>query len=170
MQFRVEGVPFRVQSVQFGDPAAANAERLKDRVSDINGQPYSLFAIELFENEQVRPLYVSRGFLRAQIGPPQVQLVPGANDPKESAVDLNIPINPGAAYSWKGISWQGNVALPSSSLDTAVLLKPGDIADGMKIEALWQKIEAEYGRHGYLNAKVSTNLSLTMPLIRFRIE
>jgi hypothetical protein len=154
MQFRVDSVPLRIQSAQFGDPLAANSERLKDRVSDIRGQPYSLFAIELFENEQIRPLYAAKGFLRAQIGPPQPRLVPDVYNPKESAVDLSIPINPGTVYSWKGVSWQGNVALQSSTLDATVDLKPGDVADGLKIQALWQKIEAQYGRNGYLDMKL----------------
>ena len=156
MQFRVEGVPLRLQSVQFGDALATASERLKDRVPDIKGQTYSLFAIEIFENEQVRPLYAAKGFLRAQIGPPQAHLIPDMNDPKETAVDLSIPINPGPVYSWKGVSWQGNMAVQSPSLDGAVELKSGDVADGMKIEALWQKIESEYGRRGYLDMKLST--------------
>jgi len=48
MQFRVEGVPLRIQSVQFGDSLASNSERLKDRVPDIKGLSYSLFAVEVF--------------------------------------------------------------------------------------------------------------------------
>jgi outer membrane protein insertion porin family len=155
MQFHVEGIQLRIQSLQLGDPIATNSERLKDRVPDIKGQPYSLFAIEVFENEQVRPLYASKGLLRAQIGPPQTHLIPDINDPKQNAVDLSIPINPGPVYSWKGVSWQGNAAVESPSLDGIVELKTGDIADGMKIEALWQKIESYYGRHGYLDMKLS---------------
>ncbi len=155
MQFRVEGAQLRVQSVQFGDSTATNSERLKDRVPDIKGQPYSLFAVEVFENEHVRPLYASKGFLRAQIGPPQTHPIPDMNDPKETAVELSIPINPGPVYSWKGVSWQGNVAVRSSDLDGAIELKPGEIADGMKIEALWQKVESYYGQHGYLDMKLS---------------
>jgi outer membrane protein assembly factor BamA len=156
MQFRVEGVQLRVQSIQFGDSIAANSEALKDRMPDIKGQPYSLFAVEVFENEHVRPLYASKGFLRAQIGPPQTHLIPDSNDPKQTAVELSIPINPGPAYSWKGISWQGNAAVPSPDLDRTVELKPGEIADGMKIEALWQKIESYYRQHGYLDMKLDT--------------
>jgi outer membrane protein insertion porin family len=155
MQFRVEGVQLRVQSVQFGDSVAADSERLKDRISDIKGQPYSLFAIEVFENEHVRPLYAAKGFLRAQIGPPQTRLIPDTNDPKETAVELSIPITPGPVYSWKGVSWLGNVAVQSPDLDRAVDLKPGEIADGMKIEDLWQKVESYYGQHGYLDMKLT---------------
>ena len=70
-------------------------------------------------------------------------------------MDLSIPINPGPVYSWKGVSWQGNLAVQSSDLDRAVDLKPGDVADGMKIESLWQKIESEYGRRGYLDMKLN---------------
>ena len=154
MQFRLEGAPIRIQSVQFGDAIAANSERLKDRVSDIKGQAYSLFAVEVFENEQIRPLYVAKGLLLAQIGPPQLRLIPDPNDPQQTALELSIPISPGPPYSWKGVSWQGNTAVQSASLDGAVELKPGDIADGMKIEGLWQKIESYYGQHGYLDMKL----------------
>src|ERR1700674_2033365 len=155
MQFRVEGVPLRIQSVQFGDSVAATSERLKDRVPDIKGLSYSLFAVEVFENEQVRPLYAAKGFLRAQVGPPQTHRIPDVNDPKKTAVELLIPIQLGPVYSWKGVSWQGNMAVQSPSLDGAVELKPGDVADGMKIEELWQKIESYYGQRGYLDMKLT---------------
>lgn len=154
MQFRLEGVTLRVQSVQFGDAAAGDSERLRDRISDLKGQPYSLFAAEVFENEQIRPIYAAKGFLRAQIGPPQARLIPDANDPKQSAIDLSIPIAPGAVYSWKGVSWQGNSVISAAILDALTDLKSGDVANGMKIEALWQAAEAEYGRRGYLDMKL----------------
>jgi outer membrane protein assembly factor BamA len=77
-----------------------------------------------------------------------------ADNPTASAVDILIPITPGAAYSWKGVSWQGNTAITSTILDGAIALKPGEIADGMKIETVLQKIESEYTRHGYLDAKL----------------
>jgi outer membrane protein assembly factor BamA len=155
MQFHLDGAPLRVQSVQFGDALAANSERLKDRISDLKGQPYSLLATEIFENEHIRPIYASKGYLRAQIGPPQTHLIPDVNDPKETGVDLAIPISTGAAYSWKGVSWQGTVAVLSSSLDEIVEMKPGDIADGNKIEDLWQKVEGQYGKRGYLDMKMT---------------
>jgi len=154
MQFHIEGLPLRVQSVQFGDSIATSSERLKDRVSDIKGQPYSLFAAELFENEHIRPLYISKGFLRAKIGPPEAHPIPDVDNPKETAVEVSIPIAPGPVYSWKGVSWQGNVAIESANLDGAVELKPGELADGMKAEVTWQKIESIYRQHGYLDMKL----------------
>ena len=154
MQFRVEDMNLRIQSVKFGDALVAGSERLKDRVPDIKGQPYSRQAIELFEIEQVRPLYFSKGFLRAQIGPPVAHLISDAGSSALTAVDIQIPIIPGPVYTWKGASWKGNMAFLSASLDGAMQLRTGDVADGMKIEADWQIIEAEYGRRGYLDAMV----------------
>jgi outer membrane protein assembly factor BamA len=155
MQFRLEGPPLNVQSVQFGDPVASASEPLKDRVPDITRHPYSRFAIEIFENEHVRPLYDSKGFLRAQIGPPKPTLTVDVVDPAMPGVDVLIPVTPGPVYSWKGVSWQGNSAIATANLNGAVELKPGDNADGTKIEFLWQKIQSEYMRHGYLDSKVT---------------
>ena len=154
MQFSLENSPLRVQSVQFGDALATDSERLKDRLGDLKGQPYSRFAIELFENEQIRPVYSSKGFLRAQIGPAVAHLSSEAGNPPGAAVDVQIPITPGAVYTWKGVSWQGNTAFPSPMLDATMQMKAGDVADGMKIERDWQNIETGYARRGYLDMKL----------------
>jgi len=153
MQFRVEGSNLRVQSLKFGDSLATDSERLKDRVPDIKGQPFSRSAIELFETEQIRPLYAAKGFLRAQIGPPVLHLTTDSSNPAVSAVDVLIPVTPGPVYEWKGVTWQGNSVYPSPNLDAAMPIKSGDVADGMKIESGWQTIEAEYARRGYLDMK-----------------
>ncbi len=155
MQFRVQGPPLTVQSVKFGDPVATNSEKLKDRISDIRGHAYSRYATEIFENEHVQPVYAANGFLRAQIGPPQPHLVATATNPTDAAVDLLIPVMPGPVYSWKNVSWQGNSAFTSAMLDSAIALKSGDVANGMKIESEWQRIESEYTRHGYLEVKIT---------------
>jgi outer membrane protein assembly factor BamA len=156
MQFRVEGPPLLIQSVKFGDALATDSERLKSRIPDIKGQPYSRFAIEIFEHEQLRPLYASKGFLRVQIGPAVAHLTSDAGVSAASGIDIQIPITPGAAYTWKGVSWQGNTAFPSNILDGSMRLKPAEVADGMKIENDWQTIEAGYAEHGYLDMKMNS--------------
>jgi len=155
MQFRVEDFTLKIQSVQFADSLATSSEPLKDRLADIKGQPYSRLAIEIFENEHVRPLYASKGFLRAQIGPPTATLTADVNNPAGPGVDILIPVTPGTAYSWKGVTWQGNTTISSAILDGAIELKPGEFADGMKIEVVLQKIQTEYTRHGYLDVKLN---------------
>ena len=124
--------------MKLGDALAADSEQLKDRIPDIKGQPYSRLAIEVFENEHLRPIYASKGYLRAQIGAPQPHVTSDSNDPAGTGLEIMIPITPGPAYLWNGITWQGNTAIPTTALEGAVQMKPGDLADGMKIEALLQ--------------------------------
>ena len=64
-------LPLRVQSVQFGDALATDSERLKDRLADIKGQPYSRFAIEIFENEQSGRSIPPRVFCARKSAPPK---------------------------------------------------------------------------------------------------
>ena len=156
MQFRLDAPTLKIQSVKFSDALATNSEMLKDRIPDIRGQPYSRLAIEVFENEHLRPLYASRGYLRAQVGPPEPRLTSDSSDPAGPGVEILIPVTPGPVYEWDGISWQGNTALVSTVLNGAVQLKPGDSADGMRIESVLQRIESEYTRHGYLDIKMIT--------------
>jgi outer membrane protein assembly factor BamA len=154
IQFRVDVPGLKIQSVQFGDSLAADSEQLKDRVPDIKGQPYSRFALEVFENEQVLPVYISKGYLRAKIGPPQAKLTIDTTDPNKLGVDVLIPIARGPVYTLGGLAWQGNLAIASANLDGAVEIKSGDPVDGVKMEAVWQNIKSAYGSRGYLDVKL----------------
>jgi outer membrane protein insertion porin family len=151
MQFRQDGPTFTIASAAFGDSAAQNSEKLKDRLSDLVGKNFSRFAIELFENEQVRPIYLSAGQIGVKFGAPAVEIRNAAG--QENLVDVRIPIVPGPAYHLAGISWNGNTVLTTAELSKIVSVKPGDLADGMHLEADWQQIELEYGHRGYLDAK-----------------
>jgi outer membrane protein insertion porin family len=155
VQFHIDAPALRIQSVKFDDSLATDSEQLKDRISDIKGQPYSRFAIDVFENEHILPLYSAKGFLRAKIGPPEAHLTSEPGSPSAGGVDVEIPVTPGPVYAFNGISWQGNSAIGTPNLDGAVEIKAGDPVDGMKIEALWQTIETAYASHGYLDAKLS---------------
>jgi len=63
-------------------------------------------------------------------------------------------VNPGAVYHWKGVEWSGNDVLSSITLSNTFGLKFGDVADGMAIEAGWDGVREQYGRRGYMQAKV----------------
>jgi outer membrane protein assembly factor BamA len=154
MQFRLEGSSVIVHTVQLGDSLAANSEKLKDRISDIQGHPYSRFAIDLFENEQILPLYQATGHFEVKLGTPQPHVDGAPGEAGGETVDLLIPISPGQIYTWNGATWQGNIALLTGTLDRLVGLKTGEVADGARIEDTWQKVILEYGKRGYLDATV----------------
>ena len=155
MQFRQDAASFTVSSVQFNDFMAQNSEKLHDRASDLVGKKLSRFAIELFENEQVRPIYLSAGHIRVKFGAPILQLSDASGGNASSTVVVQIPIEPGPISHMAGITWTGNMAIEEAVLTRLANIKPGELADGMRLAASWQQIELEYGHRGYLDAKVT---------------
>src|SRR5207302_241806 len=123
---------------------AQNSEKLHDRASDLVGKKFSRFAIEAFENEQVRPVYLSAGQLRVKFGAPVLQLSDASGGDASSTVVVQIPIAPGPILHFSGVSWTGHTALDEAALSGLVAVKPGDLADGMRLAAGWQQVELEY--------------------------
>jgi outer membrane protein assembly factor BamA len=154
MQFRQNGPSFTVASLSFSDAAAQNSEKLHDRLSDLVGKQFSRFALELFENEQVRPIYLSAGRIRVKFGAPAVRIT-GDGQKGSSTVDLQVPIEPGPIYHLSGITWSGNMAMDQAALAKLVVLKEGDLADGMRMAAGWEQVELEYRHRGYIEAKLT---------------
>jgi hypothetical protein len=91
MQFRQDGPAVTIAGLTFGDPLAQNSQKLHDRAGDLIGKAFSRFALELFEQEQVRPLYLATGQVRVEFGAPVVH-------PKGDSVEVDLPIAPGPVF------------------------------------------------------------------------
>ena len=154
LQFKAVGASLRINAVQFGDALAAESKRVQERLSDLVGKPYSRFAVEVFANEQVRPLYLERGHLRVRVDTPSARFTGNPERPLPDSVLVVVPIERGPVYGFGGVQWQGNGAFVPAVLNEFLGLKTGEIADGMKIAAGWHRVEDEYGRRGYLDVKV----------------
>jgi len=151
-QFRVDGVNVNVGSIDLSDPLARSDRGIQARLSDLADHPYSRTAIELFEFEQIRPVYLAQGFLRVRFNPPTTHLVgSGAS----ARVAVTIAIEPGPPFAWNGVTWSGNTVILSPELNALITLKPGDPADEMKIEPIWESVHDYYARRGYLDASVT---------------
>lgn len=151
-EFRAENSGVTVAGVQFTDALAEQDRGIRTRLGDLLGKPYSRGALELFEFEQARPVYLSHAFLGVQFGPPKVQLSGG---PGAGRVAVVLPVDPGAAAIWNGVTWSGARAIAPSELDSLVTLPKGAPADGMKIEALWEAAREAYAKRGYLDANLA---------------
>ena len=153
-QFKVVGTSLKIGAIQFGDTLAAESSRVQSALRDLVGKPYSRFEVEVFTNEQVRPLYLARGHLRMRIGQPQARFTGDPNRPLPDTVLVLVSIEPGPVYRWGGVEWLGNAAFGHAALNAFLELKRDDLADGMKIAASWHHVEDEYGRRGYLDIKL----------------
>jgi outer membrane protein assembly factor BamA len=153
IEFRQNGPNPTMGSLAFSDALAQNSEKLRDRIHDLVGKPFSRFAIEVFENEQVRPLYLSTGYLRARFGSPVIAVPQTWPPPPE--VQVTVPIDPGPSFRISAFLWSGNTVLNDTALSNLPASKTGELADGMRLAADWQRVEGEYSRRGYLDVKVS---------------
>ncbi|MGH9704885.1 MAG: POTRA domain-containing protein, partial [Candidatus Acidiferrales bacterium] len=145
--------------VEFSDELAAREPHIRERLGDIVGKPFSRFAIELFDFEQVRPIYLQHGYMRVQFATPIARFTGDPSKPLASTVLVIVKIDPGPVYKFGIITWSGNKAVPSEELAAASGMANGEPADGMKIEAGWDKARLALGRHGYLDAKVDPEAS-----------
>ena len=150
IQFTATGTNLKLASLQFSDALAAHDSSIQNALSAIKGQPFSLSAIERFDFTNVRPVYLSHSYLQVQFGAPAVQV--SGDD-----AQVTVPITPGTAYVWGGVTWSGNRAYTTADLNALVTgagLANGQPADGTKIEAIWKSVRDAYGHRGYIQATV----------------
>lgn len=159
LEFRIEGASLRIQKLEFSDPALTASGAVQQHLGEIVGKPYSRLAIEIFLSEQIRPAYLKQGYLRVKLGPPEVRLTGNPNQKLPGEIPVFVPVATGAIYHWKDVQWSGNNMLSTFTLSQILGLKPGDIADGMAIEAGWDRIREEYGHAGYLEATLAPTAS-----------
>jgi outer membrane protein insertion porin family len=152
--FSIEGAALEISSVEFGDPALEADRSVQAHLGELRGKPYSRLAIDIFLTEQVRPGYLKKGFLHVKLGPPQVRLTGAPAEKLPAQIPVYIPVEAGAVYHFAGVQWSGNSILSTEDLNSLFTVKPNDLADGEKIFASWDRVQDEYGRRGYLEAKI----------------
>jgi outer membrane protein insertion porin family len=155
-QFRIEGAALRIERLEFSDTSLLESKAVRQHLSEIVGKPYSRMTIDLFLTEAIRPVYLKQGYLRAKLGPPEIRLTGNPSQKLPDQIPVFVPIAPGAVYHWKDARWTGNVAISEFTLNGLLGLKAGDIADGMQIEAAWDRVREEFGHNGYLDAKLDS--------------
>ena len=154
-QFRIDGPALRVGAVEFTDPLAKTDHGIRERIADLIGKPYSRSAVELFEFEQVRPVYLAHAFLRVNFGPITAGFTGNPAKPLPDNVVVYAPIDPGPAYTFGTVTWSGNTQIPSSELDKLIVLMPGQVANGNRLELTWEHVRDAYAKSGYLDADVN---------------
>lgn len=152
--FKVEGPSLRIEKLQFSDAGLLDSKAVQQHLEEIVGKPYSRMTIDLFLTEAIRPVYLAKGCLHPKLGPPEIRLTGNPSQKLPEQVPVFVPIDSGPVYHWKEVHWTGNATVSEFTLTSDVALKTGDIADGMKIEAGWDRVREEFAHHGYLDAKV----------------
>ncbi len=155
-QFHVEEAALTVESVQFSDALAISDHHIQDRLPDLIGQPYSRSKIEVFEFEQVRPIYLTHAYLRVKFDAPVAKFPTPPSNPLSGAVTVLAQIEPGPAYKWAGVEWNGNSGVSNADLDSIIQMLKGDLADGDQVQAVWERALQKYQQNGFLSVDLKS--------------
>lgn len=153
-RFRVEGSALKIESLEFTDAIAREDHAVRQGTHELIGQNYSRLAIEEFEYQQVRPVYLTDGHLGVKFGMPTARYTGDPNKPAKNSVAVVAPIEAGPKYQWDGVTWEGNKVIATAQLDGLPGLKRGDVANGVQIEAGWLAVRDAYLKMGYLEVQV----------------
>lgn len=154
-EFQVDDADLRVTGVELSDPLASADHGIQQELSDVVGKPYSRTRLELFELEQVRPVYFAHAYLQVKFGEPSARFAATPSQPIPETVVALVKIDAGPAFTWGGVQWSGNTALASQDLDALLQLASGALADGNSIQALWDRVSDAYAQRGYLDASLT---------------
>ena len=145
--FRVTGVPMKICTLHFPGAQDVPEKKLIEATRSSMDPEYSRQSVQTFPKFGLYPIYRELGHLRASFGDP---IAKPANKDGCEGVDLTIPVDEGAVYSWVKAEWFGNQVLSTKELDDALGMKAGEVANGKKFDTGLKEVRNAYGKHGYI--------------------
>jgi len=154
--FSVRGVPLPVCTLHFPGSSGISEEELRKAAKQLTERDYSKTSTATFASITLFPLYRHVGRLRAKFNEPIAVLETAGPPACKGGVALTIPVEEGAVYSWDKAEWTGNQAVSTAELDSALGMKAGEVADGLKIDKGLKAVAKALGHKGYIAARIGS--------------
>jgi outer membrane protein insertion porin family len=150
--FSVEGVTLPICSLHFAGASAVSESELLKSSKELMGGDYRRVFVLSYASVNLIPIYRERGHLRASFGTPQAK--PQANGDCRNGVAVTVPVEEGLSYNWDHVEWANNSAFNAQELSTLLGMKPGELANGLKIDRGLAALQTAYGHKGYLGLRL----------------
>jgi outer membrane protein assembly factor BamA len=148
--FSVTGVKMPICTMHFTGTQNVSEGKLAATAKELSEIDYSSELVRGFANVKLFALYREVGQLRAKFATPVAK-----QDAKcKNGVDLTIPVAEGLIYSWGQTNWSGATALTADQLNEILGMRPGEVANGLKLDKGLAAVTKAYDRYGYLDARV----------------
>jgi outer membrane protein assembly factor BamA len=154
-----EGPKVKIQKVEFIGNQAISDGKLRKQMKE-NKEHYWLswmtgrgtYQENKFEEdaERVTEYYRDNGYVKAQVGEPQLKDLGDSPDKKTHWVELRIPVTEGARYKVRSFDVAGNNVVKSDALKPLFKLTPGEYYDQKMVRKGFQKAQEIYGSIGYM--------------------
>jgi hypothetical protein len=110
---------------------------------------YSKVITRSFVEGKAIQIYRKYGYLRAT-----ARIQAEIDQACENGVLVQVAVEPGLEYVWNKAVWTGAKAISAQSLDSAIELKPGDVVNGLKIDAGLRAVYIAYQKLGYVESQI----------------
>jgi outer membrane protein insertion porin family len=168
-----EGPKVKVGKITFEGNKAISSRELRSAMKNLKpiGIPHSIFLENLFartydstklseDAERVRYYYQTKGYFKALVADPKTQIHdtsgirwywPFKSSPGKS-VDIRLPVEEGARYRLKEITFSGNKAVTNTAgLRALFKIKDGEIFDTEAVRKGLEGLRKAYAALGYIN-------------------
>jgi outer membrane protein assembly factor BamA len=171
INYRVEEVNIRIQSVEFPGAAPELAALLTAAARRINGEEYGRSTLAAAAKFDLLPVYLQRGYLKASFGPSTARPLPqptGSADATSSdtrgASEIEVvailPVNPGFVYLTSAVEIKGSSAISANQIESLIHLKTGEPADAVRLTRDLENVTKLYRSRGYMTAQVKPEPAL----------
>ncbi len=161
-------VKLPVCELGFSGVTSIAEKELQEAMKEIFGAEYSRIVSSLIARETIIPMFLQKGYLKVRLRSAQAQISKAAGK-CQNQVAVLLPLEEGLSYQWNAPNWTGNQLLTAAILNHRFALKPGDVADGMKIRKGISDAIGEYEKRGYLGVqlKPSTDFDETARTVTY---
>jgi outer membrane protein assembly factor BamA len=158
--YRIEEVNIRIRGVEFPGASSEQASLLAAAARRLTGEEYRRITLATVARLDLMPVYLQRGYLKAEFGPSDARIVPSpstAGDTQareEIEVDAIVPVKPGKMYATSSVDWKGNSAISRDALEPLLHLTPGQPVDAVRLLRDVEKVAKVYRSRGYMTVQV----------------
>jgi outer membrane protein insertion porin family len=152
--FSLAGPAIKITSLHFTGTQAIEESALIHEGKTLIGRDYSMVQCRAYGRATFPDYYGERGYLKVEVAEPSVQVANHTEGSDSFDIQVVYPVKEGFAFQWDGAQWEANHVYPPQELDGIMGMKPGEIANAKKIEAGWEAIQKDYGKHGYIETQL----------------
>jgi outer membrane protein assembly factor BamA len=158
--YRVEEVGIRIHAFEFPGASPEQAALLATAARRSIGASYERSALAAVAKLDLLPVYLQRGYLKAEFGTSDARVVPqpppavDAQDSADVQVIVIVPVTPGNVYSTTRVDWKGNSAITTSEVAPLLHLAPGQPADAVRLLRDIDAVGKLYRSRGYMTVEI----------------
>ncbi len=151
--FSVSGPTIEIGNVNFDGAAAAELPLLQAAAQPIRGEVYQLQTLQAQVTQDLLPVYLKRGFLKAQFSAPQPSVV--KEDGPNVTVNVTFSVSPGLQYKVAAVEWSGNRVFSAARLSQLIHLQTDKPADSAQLQKDLGQVQQLYATKGYMGAAIT---------------